>query len=83
MKIYKSKKELIQDQISENDVVLDVGFWGQAVGVEDKNWIHNILKSQAKEVFGVDVNFDKSKLENPKITKNNRLKILILRQSLM
>lgn len=65
MKIYKSKKELIQNQISGDDVVLDVGFWGQAIGIEDKNWVHNILKSQAKEVFGVDINFDETKLENP------------------
>jgi len=65
MKVYKSKKELIQNQISENDVVLDVGFWGQAIGIEDKNWVHNILKSQAKEVYGVDIDFGKSKLEKP------------------
>ena len=29
MKIYKTKKELIDDVVKSNDAVLDVGFWGQ------------------------------------------------------
>lgn len=65
MKIYKSKKELIEDQISKDDIVLDVGFWGQAIIAGNKDWVHNILKSQVKEVFGVDLSFDENKLENP------------------
>ena len=65
MKIYKSKKELIQEKISKNNVVLDVGFWGQAIDRDNPNWVHNILKSQTKDVFGVDLNFDETRLENP------------------
>jgi len=64
MKVYKSKQELIQDQISKEHVVLDVGFWGQAIGIDNPEWVHNILKSQAKEVFGVDLFFNGSQLEN-------------------
>lgn len=64
MKVYQSKKELIESQISKNDVVLDVGFWGQAIGIDNPDWVHNILKFQAKEVFGVDLSFDENQLEN-------------------
>ncbi|MCK4918262.1 MAG: class I SAM-dependent methyltransferase [Candidatus Pacebacteria bacterium] len=65
MKIYKSKKELIQNQISNNDIVLDVGFWGLDIKAGNFDWVHNILKSQARGVFGVDLYFDKTKLEKP------------------
>lgn len=66
MKIYKSKRELIKDQISKEDVVLDVGFWGQAVGIDNPNWVHNILKVHSKEVYGVDLDFDENQLVNIK-----------------
>jgi len=64
MDVYKSKKELIEDLISEGDLVLDVGFWGQAISVDNPNWVHNILKFNAKKVWGVDLYFDESRLEN-------------------
>lgn len=60
VKILKNKKELIEEYISKDDVVLDVGFWGQGITVADKNWPHNYLRHKAKEVYGVDLDFDMS-----------------------
>jgi len=58
--------ELIKGQVSEDDVVLDVGFWGLDIKACDSDWIHNILKAHAAEVFGVDLCFDEDKLDNIK-----------------
>jgi 2-polyprenyl-3-methyl-5-hydroxy-6-metoxy-1,4-benzoquinol methylase len=63
MKIYNNKTNLIKTLVMPNDVVLDVGFWGQGVSVQDDNWVHNILQKQAAEVYGLDVEFDSSLLE--------------------
>jgi 2-polyprenyl-3-methyl-5-hydroxy-6-metoxy-1,4-benzoquinol methylase len=60
-KLYKNKKELIEDVVSANDIVLDVGFWGQGVRIDDKNWVHAILKNRVKKVYGLDVDFDETK----------------------
>jgi len=54
-KRYRNKEELISSLINKDDVVLDVGFWGQAVKINDKNWVHRLLISKAKEVYGVDL----------------------------
>lgn len=64
MKVYKSKKELIEDLISKEDVVLDVGFWGQAVDVKNPDWVHNMILARAKNVFGVDLRFEDEFLVN-------------------
>jgi 2-polyprenyl-3-methyl-5-hydroxy-6-metoxy-1,4-benzoquinol methylase len=64
-KIYKNKKELIADLIKKEDLVLDVGFWGQGVAYKDANWVHNLLKDKASEVFGVDLYFDFKYLDKP------------------
>jgi len=64
-KIYKNKKELVTSLIDQNDIVLDVGFWGQAVKIDDPNWVHRMLKGCAKEVYGVDLDYDITKLGNP------------------
>ncbi|MBI4919683.1 class I SAM-dependent methyltransferase [Candidatus Azambacteria bacterium] len=61
-KIYKNKSELIDDFIDDADIVLDAGFWGQGVGVNSNNWVHKMLLDKAKEVYGIDVDFDLSKL---------------------
>jgi len=58
--IYKNKTELIEALIKPNDVVLDVGFWGQGVSHTRENWVHNILKKKAREVYGVDLEFDEA-----------------------
>ncbi|MFH0846031.1 MAG: methyltransferase domain-containing protein [Patescibacteria group bacterium] len=64
IKIYKSKEKLIKDKISKDDVVLDVGFWGQNTNIDSKDWVHKILLSQSSNVFGVDLNFDGGRLRN-------------------
>ena len=46
-------------------MVLDVGFWGQAVGIDNPEWVHNVLRRSAKEVYGVDITYDDSALSNP------------------
>jgi len=51
--------------IAKTDIVLDVGFWGQGVQYSDKNWVHKLLHHSAREVYGIDLNFDPSKLDNP------------------
>ena len=62
--VFASKRELIQKLISKEEIVLDVGFWGQAIGIGNKNWVHNMLLSQSKEVFGVDLDYDETELDN-------------------
>lgn len=57
-KIYKDKRELIEDVVSGK--VLDVGFWGQAVAMQSPNWPHRILEEVAGEVWGVDLKYDGS-----------------------
>src|SRR3989344_149740 len=62
-KIYKNKKELIGDLINNQEVVLDVGFWGQGVNIDNPSWVHNLLKQKARDVYGLDLDFDESRLE--------------------
>jgi 2-polyprenyl-3-methyl-5-hydroxy-6-metoxy-1,4-benzoquinol methylase len=64
-KIYENKKDLIHSVINKNLSVLDVGFWGQGVSFNDPNWVHALLLARAKEVYGVDLEFDVSKLSHP------------------
>jgi SAM-dependent methyltransferase len=56
--VFKNKKQLINRLISPEDVVLDVGFWGQGVDHHQPNWPHGLLKARAKDVYGVDTEFD-------------------------
>lgn len=65
MKVYQSKQAFIQDHIQKSDTVLDVGFWGQAVKVDDPLWPHKILLEHAQEVYGADLHYDESQLEHP------------------
>jgi 2-polyprenyl-3-methyl-5-hydroxy-6-metoxy-1,4-benzoquinol methylase len=58
--IYKNKGELIEELIRPEDTVLDVGFWGQGVTVRDEHWPHTMLAKRAKEVWGIDLDFDQS-----------------------
>ena len=57
-RIFSNKKELIESVVGKEDVVLDVGFWGQGVRIHDDNWVHNILVRQAKSVYGIDLEYD-------------------------
>jgi len=63
-KIYKNKEQLIQSLIKKDDIVLDVGFWGQGVGINDKNWPHRLLLKQSNNVYGLDIVFDIDRLKN-------------------
>ena len=59
---FYDKKELISGLISSSDVVLDVGFWGQGVSPESPHWVHNMLRTQAGEVWGIDIEYEESRL---------------------
>jgi len=56
--IYPNKKSLIESLITREDDVLDVGFWGQGVTINDPNWVHSLLKARAHDVYGIDPIFD-------------------------
>jgi len=62
-RIYKNKKELTESLVQKNDMVLDVGFWGQAVKRENPNWVHGLLKNQAKDVYGVDISYGEDEVK--------------------
>lgn len=58
--LYKSKKQLINEVIDSSHEVLDLGFWGQAYKVNSPEWRHGLIKSRAKDVWGVDIDFDEN-----------------------
>jgi SAM-dependent methyltransferase len=58
--VFKDKAALINALVGPDDVVLDVGFWGQGVDHRQDNWVHGILKRRAKDVYGVDTEYDDS-----------------------
>ncbi len=64
--IFKNKRELIAACIDRDDVVLDVGFWGQGVSAKDDNWVHKILRERAKDVWAFDLEYDEKRLPGPK-----------------
>jgi 2-polyprenyl-3-methyl-5-hydroxy-6-metoxy-1,4-benzoquinol methylase len=53
--LYNNKRDLVESILRPTDVVLDVGFWGQGVDPTNEKWLHNIIKSKAKEVYGLDL----------------------------
>lgn len=53
--IYKNKRQLIISQIGLTDTVLDVGFLGQGIQKDNSEWPHLLLKQQAKDVYGLDL----------------------------
>jgi len=57
-----NKIELIDKLISQNDVILDVGFWGQGITMENKAWPHYLLLNKTKDVYGIDLEFDIEKI---------------------
>ena len=71
--IFADKKELIESLVNADDVVLDVGFWGQGVTVDDPNWTHAILLRRARELHGIDLDFDDARLpqEGPRYSQQN------------
>lgn len=69
--IYRNKEELIRSKISSKAVVLDVGFFGQGVNHTKPNWVHSLLKSRAKDVYGLDLDFDSSAFSGDHYVKAN------------
>lgn len=64
-KMYQDKRELIETCIHPNESVLDIGFFGQGITARDSNSAHRLLKERAKEVWGLDLDYDESVLDNP------------------
>src|ERR1700740_3597436 len=67
--IYKNKRELIADTVRKTDRVLDIGFWGQGITSDNPRWPHNALKKNAKEVYGLDLDFDEKRFPPPHYLK--------------
>lgn len=67
--IYKNKTELLEENIHADDVVLDIGFWGQGITENNPRWPHAILKRQAQDVYGLDLDFDQAKYPEPHYKK--------------
>jgi len=65
VKVYKNKLELVGDLIKNDDVALDVGFWGQGIKIDNENWVHNLILKRAKTVYGLDTEFDENRLRDP------------------
>jgi 2-polyprenyl-3-methyl-5-hydroxy-6-metoxy-1,4-benzoquinol methylase len=57
-----NKVELINKLFCVDDVVLDVGFWGQGKKINSDTWPHVLLKKRTKEVWGVDIEYDENLL---------------------
>jgi 2-polyprenyl-3-methyl-5-hydroxy-6-metoxy-1,4-benzoquinol methylase len=71
MALYKDKQDFIHAVISPNDIVVDVGFWGQGVNTNNPWWVHKLLKARAKKVYGFDLDFDENLYQKPLYFKAN------------
>lgn len=65
--VFHDKPTLVKHYITGTDKVLDVGFWGQGIKVDDTNWIHELLYAQAGVVYGTDIEYDE---KSPHIQAN-------------
>ena len=52
--VYSNKKSLIQKHSKPENVVLDVGFWGQGKNINEHNAPHTLLKQYNGTVYGID-----------------------------
>lgn len=52
--------------IKPNDVVLDVGFWGQSIPRNNPNWVHGLLLERTNQVWGLDLQYDESQVPDPR-----------------
>lgn len=68
-KVYRRKEDIIKSLVTKNDTVLDVGFWGQGLKIDNPNWAHEFLLERAKEVYGLDVDYDSDKIKNMELYK--------------
>lgn len=57
-----NKTALLDKLISKEDVVLDVGFWGQGITIDSPAWPHRLLERRAQEVYGIDIAYEEEKL---------------------
>jgi 2-polyprenyl-3-methyl-5-hydroxy-6-metoxy-1,4-benzoquinol methylase len=53
--IYLNKEKVITKFSSADSVVLDIGFWGQGKGLDEKDAPHTILSKLNKKVYGIDL----------------------------
>jgi 2-polyprenyl-3-methyl-5-hydroxy-6-metoxy-1,4-benzoquinol methylase len=60
--IFKDKTDLIETVVKNTDTVLDVGFYGQGVNIDDDNWVHNLLLNRAHRIYGIDLDYDESRV---------------------
>jgi 2-polyprenyl-3-methyl-5-hydroxy-6-metoxy-1,4-benzoquinol methylase len=67
--LYQTKRDLVKDLIHKTDKVLDVGFWGQGVDPSNSNWLHNVIRENAGEVYGLDVNISDEFLKEKNTSK--------------
>lgn len=67
--IYKNKRELISAAVRKTNSVLDIGFWGQGITLDNPRWPHNALKKSANEVYGIDLEFDETQFPTPHYIK--------------
>lgn len=63
--IYQNKGALIESVVKPDDVVLDIGFYGQGITAHDTNSAHYLLKKRAAEVWGVDLEYDETIVDEP------------------
>lgn len=63
--IYQNKRALINAVIQTEDTVLDIGFYGQGITAHSTDSAHYLLKKRAKEVWGVDLEFDNAVVDDP------------------
>ena len=59
-RVFKNKRELIKNTVKSEDVVLDIGFWGQGITHTDPNWPHTLLKESGASVYGIDLTVDRA-----------------------
>lgn len=65
MAIYKNKEELIQQHVKSGMSVLDVGFFGQGTDIDSPRWVHNLIRAQGADVWGVDLEYAEGRLPGP------------------
>lgn len=63
--VYRNKRDLITRAIGPDDVVLDIGFWGQGTSHRNKDWPHALIRKRAKETWGIDLEYDDEALDEP------------------
>lgn len=59
-RIFPNKAELISSCVGTTDTVLDIGFWGQGIQHDNPRWPHSLIRSRAKETFGLDLEIDRA-----------------------